>query len=142
MCMTHTYYRGMMTQAKATFDVSSWEEASYSELDGGTKLTRATWAQSWHGDAEGEEKVGCLMYYGPDGTVFTESLSTFVGTLGGRSGSFVLRGTGGYGDGVATATLTVVPGSGTGELAGLTGAAASAAGHDMTGTIEFEYDLG
>jgi hypothetical protein len=131
----------MTTQAKATFDVSSWQEESYSQLDGGTKLTRATWVQSWHGDAEGEEKVGCLMYYGPDGTVLTESLSTFVGTLGGRSGGFVLRGTGGYADGTAGATIAVVPGSGTGDLKGLTGTATSSAGHDMKGTISFAYDL-
>jgi uncharacterized protein DUF3224 len=45
----------------------------------------------------------------------------FVGSLGGRSGSFVLRLGGGFEDGAARTTWTVAEGSGTGELAGLQG---------------------
>jgi hypothetical protein len=44
-----------------------------------------------------------------------------VGTLGGRSGSFVLRLAGGFEDGAARTTWTVEEGTGTGELAGLRG---------------------
>lgn len=44
-----------------------------------------------------------------------------AGSLGGRTGSFVLRHTGSYGGGKATAELEVVKGSGTDELVGLSG---------------------
>ena len=50
----------------------------------------------------------------------SESSATYVGyervtgTLGGRSGSFVLQGVGTWEGGVAKTTWTVVPGSGTG----------------------------
>ena len=44
-----------------------------------------------------------------------------VGSLGGRTGSFVLLHTGSYDGEEATAEYEVVPGSGTNELAGLSG---------------------
>jgi hypothetical protein len=55
-------------------------------------------------------------------------MERITGTLGGRSGSFVLT-HGANGD-TAAATGVVVPGSGTGDLAGL------------TGTMEIRHDEG
>jgi len=56
-----------------------------------------------------------------DGSLSQVSLQRFRGKLGGRAGSFVLRGQGTVADGKVKATWFVVPDSGTGELSGLRG---------------------
>jgi Protein of unknown function (DUF3224) len=142
MCVTHTYYPGMTTHVEATYTVGKWHEEPYAELDGGTRLTHASWVQSYEGDLQGEETVHCLMYYRPDGTVLTVALTSFVGSLGGRSGSFVSQINGGYADGQATGDVSAVAGSGTGALQGLRGTGNTAAGSDMKGRFTFDYDLG
>lgn len=58
-----------------------------------------------------------LMFYRADGTGHAIALERITGTLGGRSGSFVLQHNGTF----AAGALMVLPGSGTGELAGLRG---------------------
>ena len=54
------------------------------------------------------------------------------GTLDGRTGTFVLAASGDHSGGVARTDVTVVPGSGTGELAGLRGA-----GHYAADAMEY-----
>ena len=61
-----------------------------------------------------------------------------VGSLGGRSGSFVLRLAGGFEQGAARTDWTVVEGSGTGELAGLQGEGGYVA---KQGEPEVAYEL-
>ena len=66
-----------------------------------------------------------------------------TGTLGGRSGSFVLQGVGTWEEGVARTTWTVVPGSGTGQLTGLRGEGGiEAAGGQAEITYRLDYDFG
>lgn len=52
------------------------------------------------------------------------ALERVEGSLGGRTGSFVLQHSGTMNRGASTLALTVVPDSGTGELAGLSGSMA------------------
>jgi hypothetical protein len=65
-----------------------------------------------------------------------------VGRLGGRSGSFVVETNGVYEGGEARTTWSVVPGSGTGELAGLRGEGGAVAPGGPNGTYTLDYDLG
>src|SRR4051812_19567000 len=68
------------------------------------------------------------------------AIERVTGALGGKAGSFVLMHTGGMNRGVPSLTVQVVPDSGTGELAGLTGTMAI----EITGGKHFyvfEYDL-
>ncbi len=44
----------MSTHATGTFEVKTWDEKLYDEIDGAAKLTRASVTQSFHGDIEGE----------------------------------------------------------------------------------------
>jgi hypothetical protein len=131
-----------MTQAKATFEVSSWQEETYADLDGDTKLTRANWVQTFSGDLEGDQSVGCLMYYRADGKVRTVTQASFVGTVRGRSGSFVSQATGSYANGEAKSSFSVIAGSGAGALEGLRGKGKTAIGGDGKGSLTFEYELG
>ena len=111
----------MSNHATSTFKIESWNEEPYSEGDDGRKLTRASVKQAFDGDLRGEGEVEWLMCYRPDKTADFVGLQRLVGQVGGRSGSVVLQSTGTFDGKEARGPLTVVPGSGTGELEGLTG---------------------
>jgi hypothetical protein len=111
----------MTTQAHGTFKIQSWDEQPYVESDEGTKLTRASVRQAFAGDIEGEGTVEWLMCYRPDKTADFVGLQRVEGRIGERSGSVVLRSTGSFDGSEAKGPLTIVDGSGTGELEGIAG---------------------
>jgi hypothetical protein len=106
--------------ATGTFTIKAWDEQPWAELDEAPKLTHARVTTSYTGDLEGEGTSGLLMVYDQADASYA-GYERFSGSLAGRQGSFVLRLGGGFEDGAATTTWTVVEGSGTGELAGLEG---------------------
>src|SRR2546425_7286761 len=110
----------MRKQAKATFGIKSWDEKTYNEIEGAPKLTRVSATKSYQGDIEGEGKVEYLMMYRSAGSASFMGLERVTGSVGGRSGSFVLQHSGTFEDGVAK-VISVVPGSGTGDLRGMRG---------------------
>jgi hypothetical protein len=131
----------MSTHAQGTFEISSWDENAYVELDGGAKLTRASVGQAFSGDLEGEGSVEWLMCYREDKTADFVGLQRFVGRLGSRSGSFVMRTQGTFDGEKAAGELSVVAGSGTEELGGITGAGAFLAPHGSTPSVDLDYDF-
>jgi hypothetical protein len=78
------------------------------------------------------------MMYADASTASYVGMQRVVGSLGGRSGSFVLQVSGTFAEGLAQATWFVVPGSGTGELRGLRGEGGFPAQH---GTSKVPYTL-
>ncbi len=130
----------MATVAAAKFKIEGWNEETYAETDGG-KLTRASVKQSISGDIEGDGSVEWLMCYRPDKTADFVGLQQIDGKLGDRSGSFVMESRGTFDGGVATADLSIVPGSGTGELAGISGSGKFNAPHGGETTVTLDYDL-
>ena len=131
----------MTTTAHATFTLDGWDEQPYAELAEGRKLTRASVKQTFSGDITGEGTVEWLMAYRPDGTADYVGLQHIVGTLGGRSGSFVLSSPGTFDGQEAAGTWTVLIGSGTDELAGLTGTGTFSAPSGGEPTVSLDYDL-
>jgi Protein of unknown function (DUF3224) len=132
----------MSTRATGTFKIQGWDEKSYEELEDGRKLTHASVTQAFAGDVEGEGAVEWLMCYRPDQTADFVGLQRIVGQLERRSGSFVLLQTEGTFDGkVAKGRLSVVPGSGTGELEGLRGTGEFSAPHGGEPSISLDYDF-
>jgi hypothetical protein len=132
----------MKAQATGTFKVSSWDENTYQDLDGGAKLTRARVTFGFSGDLEAEGGWEALMCYRDDGTADFTGLQHTVGTLGGREGSFVLRADGTFADGKASTNWQVITGSATGELRGLSGSGSAVSTSWPGGTFEFDYELG
>jgi hypothetical protein len=110
-----------MQKAQGVFEFTRWEESSYSEPDGGLKLTEARVSNDFEGDIVGSSDLVYVMSY------LTEETGTFIGyeqvtgRLSDRDGTFVLRHDGTFADGSVRAALNVVAGSGTGALAGLAG---------------------
>jgi hypothetical protein len=129
----------MRKQAKATFGIISWDEKPYSEIEGSPKLTRASVTKSYQGDIEGEGKVEYLMMYRSAGSASFMGLERVIGSIGGRSGSFVLQHTGTFEDGVAKVTLSVVSGSGTGDLRGMKGEGGFSVGHQPPYAMTLDY---
>jgi len=84
-------------------------------------LVEISLQETFTGDIEGQSQVRALQTRRDDGSATMVSMQRFDGTLGGRQGSFVLQGSEVIEDGRIRATWFVVPGSGTGELAGLRG---------------------
>ena len=125
----------------ATFRILSWDEEPFDEPEDGPKLTRAHVKKSYHGDLSGTGNLMYVMTYLDARTASFSGFENVVGSLGGRAGSFVLRHTGSYDGETATATCDVVPGSGTGELAGLTGTGGFSAGHAEEHELTFEYEV-
>jgi Protein of unknown function (DUF3224) len=133
----------MTVRAEGTFKVMAWDENAYEELDGKQKLTKASMAFGYAGDLEGTGKSETLMFYREDGTAAYTGLERFVGQIGGRSGSFVLRADGAFDGGAATTTWQVVDGSGAGGLHGIRGTGKAVAESGQPGGIfTLDYDLG
>ena len=136
----------MTTRATAAFDVIGWDQSPYRDGDAeGPCLSRATVRKSFQGDLVGESTAELLMCQADTtdlsagaGYVASEMV---VGQLAGRAGTFVMqhwgvsdrdgRQTGGH----------VVPGSGTGELAALSGQVQIAVAADGAHTLILDYDL-
>jgi hypothetical protein len=123
--------------ATGTFTIAGWDEQPWAEAEGAPKLTHARVTATYRGDLEGEGTAGLLMLYDGDDATYG-GYERVIGTLGGRSGSFVLRLEGGFGQGAARTTWTVAEGTGTGELAGLRGAGGYEAVH---GEPEIGFEL-
>jgi Protein of unknown function (DUF3224) len=88
----------------------------------GTSVGRMSIDKQLHGDLEGTSKgemlTGGDIAKGSAGYVAIEQVT---GTLNGRSGSFILQHNGTMTRGTPQLTVSVVPDSGTGQLAGLAG---------------------
>ena len=124
--------------------IDSWDEKPYRELSDGRKFTRAEVALSGSGDELEAATFDGLMFYRADGTSSYVTLMHITATLGGRSGSFVLQGHGSFDGTTARGESTVVAGSGTAGLAGITGTAESASTHEdypfMPLTLRYELE--
>jgi hypothetical protein len=131
----------MGQRANATFQVKSWDEQPYHELDDGPRLTRASVTKSFSGDIAGDGTLEYLMMHSIDGSASFIGLERVVGRIGDRSGSFVLQHSGSFEGGTAKATWFVVPGSGTGDLQGLRGEGGFASAHAEHYPITLEYDF-
>jgi hypothetical protein len=129
----------MRKQAKITFGIKSWDEKTYNEIEGAPKLTRTSVTKSYQGDIEGEGKLEYLTMYRIDGSASFMGLERVTGSVGGRSGSFVLQHTGTFERGVAKVIVSVVPGSGTGDLRGMSGDGGFNVGHQPPYAMTLDY---
>ena len=131
----------MKHTANARFGIKGWDEKPYSEGQDLPKMTKAAVTKTFTGDVAGEGHVEYLMMYRSDGTATFVGLERFVGSIAGKTGTFVLQRTGTFENGTAKESYSVVPGSATGELRGLHGAGTSAVGHGMEHPFVLNYEF-
>ncbi len=72
----------MSNKVDASFQVNSWDEKPFHEIDGGPKLTRASLTKTFRGDLEGEGTLEYLMIHGKDGVSSFMGVERVVGRLG------------------------------------------------------------
>jgi len=107
--------------AQGTFDVKLTPQGEDDKRDGAT-TGRATADKQYHGDLEGTGKGEMLSALADvKGSGSYVAIERVSGTLHGRKGTFVLDHRGRMTRGAQELEINVVPDSGTGELAGLTG---------------------
>jgi hypothetical protein len=131
----------MKTLARATFEITHWDETPYGAIAGASKLTRVSVTKTYKGDIEGEGQLEYLMAYGHDGSASFVGIERLIGRVGDKHGNVVLQHVGVFKDGVAKSTWSVVPGSGTDDLRGLRGEVNSALGHAKRYPVELNYEL-
>jgi hypothetical protein len=108
------------TKARAKITVQNSEVTPYDQT-AGPALAVVRLTETFSGDIEGESPVRALQVVHADKSACLVSMQRFRGKLGGRQGTFVLQGAEIVENGRIRATWSVVPGSGTGDLAGLRG---------------------
>jgi hypothetical protein len=110
-----------MIQAKGTFEVKLDPQGDADKAEGST-LARMSIDKKYHGDLEGTAQ-GTMLTAGTDvkGSAGYVAVERVTGTLNGKSGSFVLQHSGTLTRGAAVQNISVVPDSGTGQLAGIAG---------------------
>jgi hypothetical protein len=130
----------MSTEANCTFKVTAWDEKPYQEFEGGAKLTRAKVSQAYQGAILGEGFVEFLMSHSANGTASFVGMELVKGTVAGKSGSFVIQHVGTYDSGGARSSWSIAPGSGIGELTGITGKGSYVATSESV-PVSFSYDV-
>jgi hypothetical protein len=133
----------MSTQTTGTFTLAGWDEKPAGAAEGGAKLAHAVVTNVF---SEGIEATATncvydLVYVTAKTGVFS-GYELVAGALDGRGGSFVLEHRGHFDEeGTVHCALEVVSGSGSGELAGLTGRGgftAPAGTKEITYTLDYE----
>jgi len=110
------------TRADASIEVTDWKPEPFDEADAAPALVRIAVRERFTGDITATGHAAMLQALAADGSASFVAVERVTGSIGGRAGSFVLQDAGALAaDGTVTGQWFIVPGSGTGELAGLTG---------------------
>jgi len=128
----------MTKQITVPFEITSWDQTAWSDEDG-VQAARAEVAKSFAGDLTGTSSAQLLTVTVDGNGVAYSAHEVVTGSLEGRSGSFAMAHGAMAGDS-DFAPGRIVPGSGRGELAGITGTVEFR--HDEAGArLTLEYDL-
>jgi hypothetical protein len=111
----------MKTHATGTFDVKLTPQPPDEGAES-IPIRRMSIDKQFHGDLDASSKGQMLaVHTAVDGSAGYVAMEVVSGTLHGRRGSFALQHSGTMTRGAPQLALTVVPDSGTGELANLAG---------------------
>lgn len=130
----------MAIHAIAPFDITAWEPEEYDDQDD-VKLTRTHVEKAFRGDLEGRSTAELLMAGAPGGSAAYVGVERITGRLNGRSGSFVLIHDASMSSEGQSLSLTIMRGSGTGELRGIHGTGDITIAPDGSHTFTLDYDL-
>ena len=125
--------------ASSPFSNDRYEEEAYADADG-VELSRVHISRTFRGDLDGTSTAELMIARSEAGGGYVGQ-DWVTGTLGGRTGSFVFQHTGIMGPEGVTNTGTVVPGSGTAELEGITGEGTMLADAEGNHTLTLAYEF-
>ncbi|WP_181783002.1 DUF3224 domain-containing protein [Pseudonocardia pini] len=129
-----------MTHTSGGFELPTWVDTVYAEA-GGETYARVSNAKVWSGGIVGESSAELITVSTASGSAAYVGIERLEVAVDGRKGTFVLSHVASGDATGGTMTVAVVPGSGTGELAGLTGTMQIDRSPAGEHTWEFEYGL-
>ena len=130
-----------MPTARGAFDVNINPDPPYLDHDG-IKLNRNSVTKDYSGDLVGPAEAQMLAAYtDTPGSAGYVAIEHFTGSLHGKSGSFVLQHHGIMNRGEGQLTVAIVPDSGTGNLAGISGALQIDINDEGQHLYTLEYEL-
>jgi hypothetical protein len=127
------------TRATGKITVKSYEPAPYDEPADGPTLSRIHVEETFSGDIEAEGVVDFLQAQMADGSASFVGIERVTGSLGQRLGSFLLQDQGTVSGSTVSGEWFVVPGSGSGDLAGLRGEGGFSAQLGESAEVSLEY---
>lgn len=117
-----------MIKIFGTYSPTKWDEHPYQLIEDRMKLTKASVEFEFSGDIVGTGFIEYLMFYtsfDPENMHASKAQYVgqmrIVGTVKDKSGSFVLTDNGTFESGIAKSKVTIISGSGTEELANISG---------------------
>ncbi|MFC4587944.1 DUF3224 domain-containing protein [Sphaerisporangium corydalis] len=129
-----------MPRANGTFDITGWDPQPIDEAEGAT-VSRVHVTKDFHGDLDGTSTTDILTAVTQVETSMAYvGFERFTGSVHGHKGTFVLHHTATGHDGDQSMSWSVLPDSGTGELAGIRGAGQITVA-DGTHSYHLDYDL-
>jgi hypothetical protein len=132
----------MSQRATGSFDVKVVPQKPDTQIARAANVSRLTIDKRFHGDLEGISKGEMLAVQSDvKGSAGYVALERVTGKLHGKNGGFVLQHSATMTRGESDAAITVVPDSGSGELAGLVGKMTIKVGADGAHTYEFDFKL-
>lgn len=130
-----------MNNARGTFEVKLNPQPPEDNV-GDATIGRMSIDKQFHGDLDATSKGQMLMTGAKvQGSAGYVAIERVTGTLHGHSGTFALQHSGTMTRGAPQLSVSVIPDSGTGELAGLAGKMEIKI-EDGKHSYEFEYTLG
>ncbi len=112
----------MNLSVSSAFEVTGWEPQVYDESIESAKLSRVTIKKKFSGELEGDSVAEGLFCQCEDGSASYVVLERVSGKTGEREGTFVMHHGGVMSGGAPVGQFgDVIPGSGTGGFAGVTG---------------------
>ncbi len=123
------------------FDVKVNPLDSFANGEGGVSLGRMSLDKTFYGELAATSKGEMLTAMTPaQGSAGYVAIEQVIGTLSGKTGSFVLQHFGIMNSGKSRLILEVVPDSATGELTGLSGSM-EIKDEDGQHVYEFDYEM-
>jgi len=127
------------TRAEAVITVHKYEPVAYDQPGEGPVLTRIHVEENFSGDIAGGGVVEFLQAGWADGSASFVGIERVTGTIAGRSGTFLLQDAGTVERQAVSGDWFVLPGSGTGELAGLRGEGGFSANLGEGAQVHLDY---
>ncbi|HLY13310.1 MAG TPA: DUF3224 domain-containing protein [Candidatus Limnocylindrales bacterium] len=135
------------TTATGTFSVDSWKDEPVADpdeswaTDPSRKVGWVQLAKTFHGDLEGHSTVDMLSVMAGGAPAGYVAIERVTGTLGGHIGSFILQHAATADGDDQRLRIEVVPRTGAGELAGLSGELEIIRADDGSHSYAFHYRL-
>ena len=131
----------MAIKAETKFKITGWQEDILTEIKEGGKIVKAHVTKAYTGELIGEGVVEYLMAYNSDGSARFVGYESFSGVIKDKSGNLVFEHTGTFKDGMVDSEWTIVPGSASGDLLGISGTVNFKAGHQEEYQVSLNYNL-